>query len=220
MLEFAIRTKGEPAEALIPTKSAAASCSTPRAVSSIETRCSIRPAPQTRREQLAKFPTEDEQFPKAYVNRIWGHLFGRGLNEQPTVDDFGDHNKIVHPELLDYLEAEFAAESSAYEFNRYNAFDPQKLLYWLCTSEAYSLSSVANATNDKPEADLFFSRMLLKAMSPEQLFESLSTATEGHTQSYSKEKRDRRDAWMKHSSSISVTMKAMRSRSTERFCKP
>jgi hypothetical protein len=154
-------------------------------------------APQTRREQLAKFITEDPQFSLAFVNRIWGQLFGRGLNEQAVVDDFGDHNKVVHPELLNYLATEFAAETPAYDFNRYNAFDPKKLLYWLCTSDAYNLSSVANATNDKPELDVFFSRMLLKSMSPEQLFESLSVATEGQVAGYSKERQQRREEWMK-----------------------
>ena len=68
---------------------------------------------------------------------------------------------------------EFANETPSYEFNRYNSFDPKKLLYWICTSEPYNLSSVANPTNDKPDADVFFSRMLLKSMSPEQLFDSL-----------------------------------------------
>lgn len=154
-------------------------------------------SPQTRREQLAQFIIADEQFPKAFVNRIWGHLFGRGLNEQPTVDDFGDHNKVVHPELLNYLATEFAGESSTYDFNRYNAFDAKKLLYWICTSDAYNLTSAANPTNDKPELDVFFSRMLLKALSPEQLFESLTVATEGQAASYSKERQDRRDIWMR-----------------------
>lgn len=153
--------------------------------------------PKSRRMQLAEFITNDPQFAQAYVNRIWGQLFGRGLNEQAVVDDFGDHNKVIHPELLTYLAGEFASETPAYEFNRYNAFDPKKLLYWLCTSEAYGLSSVANATNDKPELDMFFSRMLLKSMSPEQLFESLSVATEGQVSSYSKERQQRREDWMK-----------------------
>jgi hypothetical protein len=154
-------------------------------------------APQTRREQLAKFITEDDLFAKAYVNRIWGQLFGRGLNEQPAIDDFGDHNKVVHSELLDFLSAEFAAETSNYEFQRYNAFDPKKLFWWICTSDAYNLSSAANPTNDKPELDVFFSRMLLKSLSPEQLFESLSVATEGLVQSSSKERQARRDEWMR-----------------------
>jgi len=150
-----------------------------------------------RREVLAQLVTSSEYFPKAYVNRIWGHLFGRGLNEQPAVDDFGEHNKVVHPELLDYLAKEFAAETSSDEANKYNAYDPKKLLYWICTSDAYGLSSVPNASNDKPEAEVYFGRMLLKAMTPEQLFESLALATEGVVQRQSEERKKRRDDWMK-----------------------
>ncbi len=153
---------------------------------------------KSRREVLADLVTSSEQFPKAYVNRIWGHLFGRGMNEQPAVDDFGEHNKVVHPELLDYLAKEFAAESPDYEFStKYNSFDPKKLLYWICTSEAYGLSSVPNASNEKPESEVFFSRMLLKAMTPEQLFESLTLATEGVVQKQSEERKKRREDWMK-----------------------
>ncbi|MFO0809650.1 MAG: DUF1549 domain-containing protein [Gemmataceae bacterium] len=151
---------------------------------------------KTRRQHLAELIASSEQFPKAYVNRIWGHLFGRGLNEQPSVDDFGEHNKVVHPELLDYLAKEFAAETPSYEANKYNGFDPKKLLYWICTSEPYQLSSVANATNDKTESDVFFSRMLLKSLTPEQLFESLQIAT-GAAKLKGKERQEQREAWLK-----------------------
>jgi hypothetical protein len=152
---------------------------------------------QSRREQLAKLITSSEQFPKAYVNRIWGQLFGRGLNEQPGVDDFGEHNKVVHPELLDFLAKEFAGDTSSYPYNQYNAYDPKKLLYWLCTSEAYGLSSIANPTNEKPEAEALFSRMLLKALSPEQLFESLSVATGAENGASTQEKKRKREEWMR-----------------------
>lgn len=150
-----------------------------------------------RREILAELVTSSEMFPKAYVNRIWGHLFGRGMNEQATVDDFGEHNKVVHPELLDYLAKEFAAVTPNYDPNPYNAYDPKKLLLWICTSEAYGLSSQPNATNDKAEAEPFFSRMLLKSMTPEQLFESLTLATEGVVQKQSEERKKRREEWNK-----------------------
>ncbi len=64
----------------------------------------------------------------------------------------------------------------ASRFKNYD-YDQKKLIRWLCNSTAYSLSYVANATNDKPEHEALFSRMLMKSMSPEQLFESLMTAT-------------------------------------------
>src|SRR5262249_7456134 len=121
----------------------------------------------TRREALAGFIVKHDQFPKALVNRMWAHFFGRGLNEQATPDDFGDHNKLVHPELLDKLAKDFAT---------YGRYDLKQLITWICNSRPYQLSCVANDTNGKPEHEVFFSRMLLKNMSPEQLFGSLSVA--------------------------------------------
>lgn len=151
-----------------------------------------RPEPsegKSRRKQLAELVVKHENFPKEYVNRIWGHLFGRGLNEQPVVDDFGEHNKVIHPELLDKLARDFAG---------YADYNPKELLTWICTSDAYQLSSAPNKTNEKPETDVFFSRMPLKALSPEQLIESLWVATHGQSGSQlgdSKEAERKRAAW-------------------------
>ena len=101
------------------------------------------------------------------VNRMWGHLFGRGMLEEPAVDDFNSDNKVVHPELLDYF---------AEEFKKYN-YDPKKLLEWICTSDVYNLSHVANKMYADQKYDPYFARMPLKAMSPEVMFDSLSIAT-------------------------------------------
>jgi hypothetical protein len=157
-----------------------------------------------RREQLAELVTSSEFFPKAYVNRMWGHFFGRGFTNPGPVDDFGEHNPITHPMLPTDLIAqlhklkgavpdELADELKKYdedqdkphlldylanEFKKYN-YDPKQLIRWICNSEAYQLSTVANATNAKADTEPFFSRMGLKAMTPEQLFESLWMATQG-----------------------------------------
>src|SRR5579871_6778156 len=123
-------------------------------------------AKKSRRDILADFIVEDPNFAKAAVNRMWGHFFGRGLCQQPSVDDFGEHNPVIHPEILDGL---------AKNFKDYK-YDLKELIAWICNSEAYELSSTANASNAKPEHEAYFSRMLLKNMSPEQLFDSLRTA--------------------------------------------
>jgi hypothetical protein len=132
---------------------------------------------KTRRQILAQWVTEHDNFGKAFVNRVWGHLFGRGLNKEPTVDDFSSNNEVVHPELLDYL---------AEEFKKYN-YDPKKLLEWICTSDVYQLSHVANKAYVDQKFDPFFARMPLKALSPEVMFESLSVATRAETRRKDKE---------------------------------
>jgi len=120
----------------------------------------------SRREALADFVIQHDMFPKAMVNRLWGHFFGRGLTQNATVDDFGEHNQVVHEELLTKL---------GQEFKNYK-YDIRQLMSWICNSEAYNLNVEANPTNNKPENEVSFSRMLLKNMTPEQLYESLRVA--------------------------------------------
>ncbi len=64
---------------------------------------------QSRRQVLAGYTTGHDNFSKAFVNRVWGHFFGRGLHERAAVDDFGSHHKVMHPELLDRLAKDFVA---------------------------------------------------------------------------------------------------------------
>jgi hypothetical protein len=119
---------------------------------------------KTRREELASMVLEHDNFPKAIVNRMWAHFFGKGLSN--PVDDFTEQSQCAYPELLDEL-------GKQYKHYSYNQKD---LIRWICNSKAYQLSCVANKTNDKSDAEPLFSRMLLKSMSPEQLFESLWVA--------------------------------------------
>jgi hypothetical protein len=137
-----------------------------------------------RREKLAEYLVAHENFPRAIVNRMWGVFFGRGFVN--PVDDFNDNNPPSNPELLTELAA---------RYKHYN-YDQKKLIRWMCNSNAYHLSCVANRTNDKPEQEALFGRMVLKAMSPEQLFESLIVATRypeaGTAEGYKK----LRDQWL------------------------
>jgi hypothetical protein len=140
-----------------------------------------------RREVLADYVIAHDNFSKAFVNRMWGHFFGRGMNEQPAVDDFGGHNKIIHPALLEDIGKEFA---------KYK-YDPKMLIEWICNSEAYNLSYVAPTREmAKPDLEVYFARMPLKSMSPEVLFESLATATRADMQVDKEARKAARENWM------------------------
>lgn len=141
----------------------------------------------SRRQVLAGLVIGSDYFAKAYVNRLWGMFFGRGFTH--PVDDLGNpDNQPVHPELFEELAARFRA----------SGYDTKKLIRWICTSDAYGLSSVANRSNAKADAEPLFSRMLLKAMSPEQLFDSLLTATQADQRMTEQERDKLHDNWMRN----------------------
>jgi hypothetical protein len=137
-----------------------------------------------RRQELADRIIEHPMFPKACVNRVWAHFFGRGFTT--PIDDFNDQNEPTNPELLNELADKF----------KHYGYNQKDLIRWICNSNAYNLSSVANKTNDKPEVEQLFSRMPLKAMSPETLFESLMTATQSEAAKTKDGKKELRSRWM------------------------
>jgi len=140
----------------------------------------------TRRKELAKFIIKSPYFAKVYVNRTWNHFFGTSFTKIAP-DDFGEHNELSHPKLLDKL-----AEDWAKKYNH----DPKQLIRWICNSRAYGLSSVANKTNDELDDERFFGRMLLKPMSPEQLFESLMIATDAKVGQAKESKAQLKQDWL------------------------
>ena len=105
----------------------------------------------------------------AMVNRMWAHFFGYGFTR--PIDDIGPHNTPTHPELLDRLAREFVKSD----------YDLKQLIRWICNSNAYQLTSRFNDTNrfDDPEKGNppLFSRMYVKQMTAEQLYDSLLVAT-------------------------------------------
>lgn len=124
-----------------------------------------------RRKELARLLFEDEnrQVARALINRLWSHFFGYGFTR--PVDDMGPHNPPSHPELLDRLTGEFIA----------SGYDLKRLIRWICNSRAYQLTSRFNDTNsfDDPAKGHMplFSRMYVKPMTVEQLYDSLLVAT-------------------------------------------
>src|SRR5205814_9705962 len=74
-------------------------------------------------------------FARALVNRMWGHLMGRGLVD--PVDDMRETNPPSNPELLDALAKDFIEHK----------FDVKHLLRTICNSRVYQLSSTPNEYN-------------------------------------------------------------------------
>jgi hypothetical protein len=128
-------------------------------------------ADKTRRQVLAEYMTSHKNFSPAAVSRMWGQFFGVGFNTFPAVDDFGSHNEVVFPELLERLAKEFSE----------GGYDVKKLIRWICNSEPYHLQSVRNETNNDDLTEGYLSRMPLKLLSPEQLVESLRVAVQPAT---------------------------------------
>ena len=79
---------------------------------------------------------------RVIVNRVWYHLFGRGI--VATVDNFGVlGQRPSHPELLDYLSARFIREQG---------WSIKGLIRELVLSRAYQMSS-RPADDDAEKAD-------------------------------------------------------------------
>jgi hypothetical protein len=118
------------------------------------------------RAALAEWVTarENPYFARAAVNRSWAYFLGTGLVE-PIDELVGPNSEPSHPELLDLLARQFAA----------NKFDVKYLIRVITATRAYQLSSAAtHASQDNPR---LFARMPLRGLTAEQLFDSLATAT-------------------------------------------
>lgn len=99
---------------------------------------------QSGRLQLAMWMTSRQNPLTARVmaNRIWQHLFGRGI--VPTVDNFGALGEPPsHPELLDYLALEFMDQG----------WSVKRLIRQIMLSRAYQLASDHHARNYELDPD-------------------------------------------------------------------
>ena len=116
-----------------------------------------QPGSSGRRFALTKWLT-DPQSPagslviRVRVNRIWQHLFGRGIVK--TTDNFGvTGTRPTHPELLDWLSATFIADGQRLK----------PLLTKIMTSSAYRQSSIRDderCTSVDPENTLLWKQRL------------------------------------------------------------
>jgi hypothetical protein len=90
-------------------------------------------------------------FARTLVNRMWGHLLGRGLVD--PVDDMRETNPPSNLELLDALTKDFVA----------SRFDVKHLLRTICNARVYQLSSTTNEYNahDKQNHARYFGKRLI-----------------------------------------------------------
>ncbi len=122
----------------------------------------------SRREEFANLATRDNPLlARAFVNRAWAMLMGRGLVH--PVDRMDSAHPPTHPDLLAWLARDF--EQSGYDIRR--------LLRNILFTRAYRLDSTPAGKGPKlpPET---FAYALEKPLSAESLWRSTLVAT-GHT---------------------------------------
>ncbi len=116
--------------------------------------------------ELADWLSQSPMFARMQVNRVWFHLFGRGLVE--PVDDFRASNPATHPEVLERLSEEFVK----------NGYSLRHVIRTIMNSRVYQLDSEPNETNTEDET--FHSRATVRRLSAEQIADSLAKASGTH----------------------------------------
>jgi len=120
------------------------------------------------RKSLAKaiVAKDNPFFGRAILNRLWYHYMGHSFVK--NVDDFDNgQDEPAHPDLLERITKDFASHE----------FDLKRLTRWICTSKAYALSSKYKGKENKDSLGSF-TTMLVKPLSPEQIYDSVLTLTQ------------------------------------------
>ncbi len=100
---------------------------------------------------------------RVMVNRIWHHLFGRGIVE--TVDNFGLQGKLpTHPELLDFLALKFQNEG----------WSIKKMIKFIMMSNTFQRSVIGAGDADKKDPEnLYLSHFPLRRLEAEAIRDAL-----------------------------------------------
>jgi len=123
------------------------------------------PAGEDWRADFARRISAHPQFARAFVNRVWAWLFGKGFVD--PLDDMHEGRRPADPALLDRLAQDFAR----------HRFDIRHLIRSICNSDAYALTS-RRTEGDDEAAEQVFARARIRPMTPEQIFQSISRATD------------------------------------------
>ena len=106
---------------------------------------------------------ENPYFARVEVNRIWSHLFGRGIVD--PVDDFRSSNPPSNVELLDALADDFVK----------HGFDRRHIIRMLCRSQTYQRSTEPQPRNESE--DRLGSHMRARLLTAEQLQDAIGYVT-------------------------------------------
>ncbi len=122
-------------------------------------------ADQDAREVLSRWLTSKDNpyLARATANRLWSHLFGRGLID--PVDDIRSSNPPLNAPLLDALARDFVEHH----------YDLRHLLRTILNSRTYQLSSRTNPTNADDKVN--FSHAVPRRLSAEQLLDTIGQIT-------------------------------------------
>jgi Protein of unknown function (DUF1553)/Protein of unknown function (DUF1549) len=126
----------------------------------------ITTGPGSGRLELARTMTDPGRNPLAArvaVNRVWHHLFGRGL--VGSVDNFGVLGEApTHPELLDFLADRFVQDG----------WSVKRLIRELVLSSTYRMSSQGDPAADQSDPQyLLLHRMRLRRLEGEVIRDSM-----------------------------------------------
>ena len=102
---------------------------------------------------------------RVMVNRIWHHVFGRGIVE--SVDNFGLQGKLpTHPELLDFLAIKFQKEG----------WSTKKMVKYMVMSEAFRRSVTATEEARRLDPDnLLLTHYPMRRLEAEDVRDALLT---------------------------------------------
>jgi Protein of unknown function (DUF1553)/Protein of unknown function (DUF1549)/Bacterial Ig-like domain (group 2) len=123
------------------------------------------PNGEDRRAVFAQWLTASDNpfFARTCVNRIWGHLTGRGIVE--PVDDFRDSNPPSNAKLLDELARQFVT----------HGYSSKWVMRTIMRSHVYELSARKNDFNKDDE--LYFSHANTRMLTAEQLLDAICSVT-------------------------------------------
>ena len=121
---------------------------------------SLRPSTSALDRLADRLTRQNPQFSRNLANRVWFHLFARGIVE--PVDDFRDSNPPSNPALLESITRYFEAHGMRLA----------PLVAWIMKSQTYQLSATPDPTSVEDEAN--FSHAAVRLLPAEVLLDAIS----------------------------------------------